>query len=66
MREASAKEYADVVGRRGREKRVICSKRSISVEWRERGTVVAEKTDILKRGKVVSSLYLVAEDPCTP
>ncbi len=62
MKIATGAEYNLVVNKGGREKRIITSKRSTTVIWSDRGTQVAEKTEVLKRGKVVSTEYMVNED----
>lgn len=59
MRQATQQEYQRVVDRMGLEVRRVSGNRFASVYWSNRGTPVAEKTDHITRGKVVSTQYLV-------
>lgn len=61
MREGTAKEFADASSRAGQVRR-MGGKNYFTAVYSDRGTEVAEKNEILKRGKVVSTTYLVNTD----
>lgn len=63
MRQATAEEYAAVYNRHGYMDVSRCSrKRYFTATSKDRGTEVCSKTEILKRGKVVSTTFLVNPD----
>lgn len=63
MREATEKEYQLVVSKYGRSKRQMQAGRAFDVIWSDgRGTEIAQKTEILSRGKVQKVHYLVNPD----
>ncbi|VVB55200.1 Uncharacterised protein [uncultured archaeon] len=61
MKIATQQEYIVAVNKGGRDKRIMTSKQSQTVIWSDCGTEVAEKTAVFKRGKVVSTDYMVNE-----
>lgn len=63
MREATEKEYQLVVSKYGRSQRKMPTKRTFDVIWSDgRGTEIAQKTEILSRGKVQKVHYRVNPD----
>jgi len=63
MRQATAEEYAAVFTRHGyMDVSRYSGKRYFTSISKDRGTEVCSKTEVLKRGKVVSTTYLVNPD----
>jgi len=58
MKTATAKEYAQATARGG-QKRQITTRRTLDVYWSDRGTEVASKHEILTRGKITNTTYMV-------
>ena len=65
MRQGTLVEYNNCTASTHSVKRVMTTKRTTTVEWKVKGVVVAEKTEILKRGKVVSTDYFINPDYLT-
>lgn len=65
LRQGTLAEYNNCTASTHAVKRVMPSKRSTTVEWKVKGVTVAEKTEILKRGKVVSTDYSINPDYLT-
>jgi hypothetical protein len=65
MREGTLDEYNNCTSTPHAIKRIMPSKRTMTVEWKVMGVTVAEKTEILKRGKVISTFYSINPDYLT-
>lgn len=65
MRTATAKEYAQACARAG-QKRQMHTRRTTDVYWSDRGTEVCSKHEVLTRGKVTSTTYMVNPDYLPP
>lgn len=59
MVEATLGEYNRATSTAGADKRHLPGKRVSTVEWTLRGKQIAFKMEMLKRGKVVSTTYMV-------
>lgn len=65
LRQGTLAEYNNCTASTHSTKRVMPTKRTTTVEWKVMGITVAEKTEILKRGKVVSTDYFINPDYLT-
>lgn len=60
MRSATQKEFGDALAKAGwPSPRMMSTKRTFDAFYSDRGTEVASKHQLLKRGKVVSETYMV-------
>ena len=61
MQSATLREYNEALSNapRARKNYVDGGKRSMTVQWKDRGTLVAEKTLIYTRGKVSQEMYSI-------
>lgn len=63
MRSVSEKEFQAALAKAGWPKpRYMHTKRTMDVEYSDRGTLVAHRTQIMTRGKVTNEMYLVNVD----
>lgn len=65
MRPGTLAEYNNCTSTPHSTKRIMTTKRTTTVEWKVMGVTVAEKTEILKRGKVIQTDYLINPDYLT-
>lgn len=61
MRTGTLAEYNQVTATAWATKRIMTTKRTMTVEWKVKGVLIAEKTEI-RTGKKVSTQYMVNSD----